>query len=1014
MSKLQPEDFAGFFRAVHHVDPFPWQARLAERVSQCGGVWPQAIDLPTASGKTACIDIAVFALACQADLALGQRTAPRRIWFVVDRRVVVDQAHRHARELVRALRDARGGVLGAVARSLLELGGGDLPLACTELRGGMLRDDSAWAASPSQPAIISSTVDQVGSRLLFRSYDATPRMAPIHAGLAGSDSLVLLDEAHCAVPFMETLQAVEALQQPRWAENAIPTPFTAVVMSATPPPHLTDVFPDAGERRAALDHSELDRRTRVPKPATLHVATRAKLPRSPAPGDHARATGALAAELLTHAKSFLRERCRKVAVMVNRVATARAVHERFRSLAEEAASEPFDVVLMTGRMRPLDRMRLERTWVPKLRAVRPEDHERPILVVATQCLEVGADFSFDALVTECASLDAIMQRFGRLNRLGEHSQPRAAIVVRGDQEKESEGDPVYGAALGRTWQWLCEHASGRGPERRVDLSVEAIHSALPSDAGRRVEAIQPLLAPVLSAPALLPAHLDCWCQTSPRPAPDPNVAVFLHGPQQAAADVSVLWRAELLDTQDDQVWLDALAICPPSSLECISAPTWEVRRWIAGGGVVGDSADIQGMREPKENAEPAESRRRVVLWRGPDASEVAADPSSVRPGDVVVVPLTDEARETAGQFGHLPEDGTGSVRFDVAEEAFQVARDRAILRLTPSVIAALPQSPAIEALAEWAEAPDRLEEQGDLSDRLEALAAVASDDWLVQAAASLARARRLVAHPAGGYALVGRQPLGRYEPADEALPDDDESNADSQVPVSLAEHSRNVRLEAERLARDCQLPEALSRDLCLAAMLHDLGKADVRFQALLRAGQVLAAEAATELLAKSPGVALSGRERRAARHRSGLPARFRHELLSAQLAELEPLLLREATDGDLVLHLVASHHGWCRPFAPLVVDHAPAAITIPWTSPPLGIVPEQRQSLAPPHRLDSGFADRFWRAVRRYGWWGLAYLEAILRLADHRASRRERERGPIHERTAEVVILEPSVPETVP
>ena len=225
------------------------------------------------------------------------------------------------------------------------------------------------------------------------------------------------------------------------------------------------------------------------------------------------------------------------------------------------------------------------------------------------------------------------------------------------------------------------------------------------------------------------------------------------------------------------------------------------------------------------------------------------------------------------------------------------------------------------------------------------------------------------------------------------LTTDEDDSFHAGWPVTLSEHSADV----ERFARNYAgmvLPKPLVEDLALAGWLHDIGKADRRFQILLREGSEIAFFKDETPWAKSgmpPGAKAA---HRLAQRKSKYPKGGRHEVQSlAMLEQHLDVVKAKAHDLDLVLHLVASHHGYCRPFAPVVVDDEPVEVGLSsHQSKSFGVIQfAATSSKHELHRLDAPLADRFWRMVEKYGWLELCWLEAILRLADHRASEKERE-----------------------
>jgi CRISPR-associated endonuclease/helicase Cas3 len=965
---LSPDDFSAFFEEVHGCTPFPWQTRLQRQVA-ASGEWPSVLDLPTGSGKTAAIDIAIFHLALEADRGEARR-APVRIAFVVDRRLVVDDAFMRALKLEKALATPRPPVTARVVERLKKLSGDGPALIARRLRGGIPREDD-WARTPSQPTVLCSTVDQIGSRLLFRGYGVSDSMKPVHAGLIGSDCLILLDEAHLAEPLRQTLEWVHRYRGQNWREAKTAAPWGVALLTATPGERPQDAFPLEDEDKL---HSVLGKRLNVSKPARLvggaKVKAKAKAEEAANPTDDeteggdkdlSRRTATIVKEVHDAIDHFNGAPSPAIGVVVNRIARARAV---FKQLTEMIGAQEAECLLLIGPARPVDRDNVANQLAP-IRTGAERTLEKPLILVATQCIEAGVDIDLDALITEAAPLDALRQRFGRLNRAGRDIVPYSAIVAAKSDVSGRAEDPVYGKAIKPAWERLMEAAGKDGSDPIVEFGLQAFTVRMEADA----------LAGKADAPVLLPAHLDLLSQTSPIPAADPEVSLYLHGTSRQPDSIIVIWRADIApERHRDEDIRRLLMLVPPRSFEAIELPLWAVRRWLMQEGrTLAYLADIATTApEEEERARPRGEGRKVFRWKGSDERSCWINPAALRPGDTIIVPAHYGGVDEFGWNPDCQAPATDGGR--KAAEPF--AGRRFAVRVAPGLFDA---SVTDEALA------DAL--AGAASERWQDLRVALTDLDLPEdvrkdlAALDDANRRKSVTayldlygedddRPRGVVFVAPFGIKGRKE-EEEGRPnttEDDTIGSIFSFPLSLQQHSRDVERKAEDFARAAGLPAGRVADLKLAGFLHDEGKRDPRFQAWLRYGDPLGPDPhdTNGVLAKS-GRSLP----RAARAASGLPENWRHEALSVRLARMHERL-RVAHDPDLVLWLIGSHHGHGRPFFPhrdpteQVPDVGPQSLAFDWNG------------------LD--WPSLFARLKARYGVWELARMEAILRLADHRAS----------------------------
>lgn len=965
MKRTQGSDemFEEQFEALTTFRPLSWQSRLfSEHFAR--NELPATIDIPTGLGKTAVMALWLIARARRVEV-------PRRLVYVVDRRAVVDQATTFAETLRRNLDERAPQLkepLGLEARSL--------PIST--LRGQYV-DNRTWLEDPTLPAVIIGTVDMIGSRLLFGGYGVSRKMRPYHAGLLGADTLVVLDEAHLVPSFERLIEAIERGSKEFGArdrcDGRIVPACKLLSLSATGRERVGNVFclkgtfdAPAGER-GDLDDKTVERRLKATKIATLVTQDAGKLEETKLEEALAGYAWQLAEQGNSPIRCIVFSNSREIAEKARRQIEILAKGNR----KQGGASRQIDSEFFVGARRVRERQDVMAGWLKEqgFIAGNPVERSRPAFLFATSAGEVGVDLDADHVVCDLVAWERLVQRLGRVNRRGERDAKVLVVDSGVPQPKKKGAETREETAAIRQYEalrrLLNELPSVDENKSSVLVSPDALRVLKERARTDRelAETLKTASSPAPLRPALTRAVVDAWSMTSlEEHTGRPEVAPWLRGWVDEKPQTTVIWRRYLpvrksagSTTKEIEEFFEA---APPHVSEQLETETFIVTEWLGKrceAMLSGERIEAEADRE-EESEEKSEEDNEPVSESSHDET-VLPKQLSRRAPFAFVLSQSGELRETLylEEFASLKEKDRSRAlerKLRKLESAVIVVDARlggiehGLLDTDASAIAMtvddgegwMPSAPSV----------GRLNERSQPVVKFRVRSVIATDeeesdpDWRE-------RYRLVIERNDDGADL-------RWLIVDKWHGDstNEEDRSASNNPQLLSEHQSWAESRARMMGQKLGLPDDLVVVIAMAARLHDEGKKASRWQRAFRA------PSGREPYAKTRGpinfALLDG---------------YRHELGSLAWAEKDESFkaLPEASK-DLVLHLIAAHHGQARP-----------------------VISTKSCEDAPPSALDERARQIslcFARLQKQWGPWGLAWLESLLRAADQQASRANDER----------------------
>jgi CRISPR-associated endonuclease/helicase Cas3 len=857
---------------------------------------------------------------------------PRRLVYVVDRRTVVDQATTEAEKL----RDA----VERVSEIKTSLGLNHRRLPISTLRGKFV-DNRDWLADPVAPAIIVGTVDMIGSRLLFSGYGVSPKMRPYQAGLLGADALIVLDEAHLVPPFAHLLRAIErdaSLWPKNEADRRLLPPLVFLPLSATQR--------DPGDEECGRQPFQLDEadwktdcvaRKRLWAKKHLCLETLAQK-------DQDRQLASAAWALATKNGEFCR-----VVVFCNRRErqddgdgpSAQGVKNEIEKLTRRLEVRIHPVELLVGARRVHERDAVAGHLRELGFTGEKGPLDKPAFLVATSAGEVGVDIDADHMVSDLVAWERMVQRLGRVNRRGDGD---AEVNVFWGPAVRNADTPTQSEQRALT-AFASKTLIGKLPQTggAFDASPGALRAL--AEGARNDTALKILIdaatTPEPLRPALNRALVDAWSLTSlVTHTGRPEVAPWLRGwVEDDAPQASIVWRTHLplrLGVRDQEIE-DFFEAAPPHESEKLEVETYRVAGWlqrraealIAGKPTTPERDAEDDGDEDKASAHEntdTEVARTEQLWRN-NVVALVLSPSGVCVGRYTLGFLAQERK------GNAKKELEGLLAGNV------LIVDARLGGLEDGLL-----KPTCDEVPESADTSAQWNEEVGFRVRQGAERGEPQDEW--RFAEEFVQRRDGEGNPLEWLVVEHFKGDARKEDARSIA-----------KPQELSEHQDWAKREMSRIAKGVGLPIPAAGALAIAAALHDEGKKADRWQRAFRASRDARRFGLSQPLAKTRGpidqALLDG---------------YRHEFGSLPYVEGNQDFLALPPDlRDLVRHLVAAHHGFARP-----------------------VIDTRGCEDAPPSALEARARDvalRFTRMQKRWGPWGLAWLEALLRAADAQASR---------------------------